>query len=122
MLKRETVRTYGRRLREWKQTETIEWKGEKREIEQISQVELSYSEYNISTGAKIREGSEDFSPERLDGIRVYRVFTWDGKKYNKGDCRWFEERMSIKTERGNRKALKAIAAKWFPSAVAIEIR
>lgn len=122
MVKCETLRTYGKTLREWKQVESIEWKGQKREIERISQVELRFTEYDMATGAKIRNGSEDLSADRLDNVKSYSVHTWDGKRYNKGGNRWFDYELTVKIDRNSRGALKEIAAMWFPSAVAIEIR
>jgi len=117
----ETMKMYGKILRKWTHMETVNWKGEEREVERTSQYEIGYTEY-AGTGEKVGAGTEDFSAERFQNLKYYRVFTWDGQKYNKGGYRWFEEKLVVKIERRNRKLLKELAAKWFPAAAEISIR
>lgn len=60
--------------------------------------EVDYLEYNMN-GEIVGAGSEDFSGERWRNGAVYRrVFAWDGKRYNKGGNKWFEE-LAMKTVR-----------------------
>ena len=60
--------------------------------------EVDYLEYNMN-GEIVGAGSEDFSGERWrDGAVYRRVFAWDGKRYNKGGNKWFEE-LAMKTVR-----------------------
>lgn len=116
------MRMYGKRsLRTWTQMETINWKGEEREVERISQHEIGYTEYDAE-GNKVGAGTEDFSAERFENLKFYRVFAWDGKTYNKGGNRWFEQKLVVRIDRRNRKRLKEIAVKWFPTAAEISIR
>ncbi len=118
----ETLKLYGAKaIRTWRHTVTVEWKGEKREIERPSQYEFGYTEYD-GTGEKVGAGTEDFSFERSKNLNDYRVFVWDGKRYNKGGYRWFEEKLICRVERRNRKKLAELAAIWFPEAAAINIR
>lgn len=115
------MKMYGKSLRTWKRLETINWQGKEREIERVYQEELAYREYN-EAGEMIGKGSEDFSAERLQNVKTYSVYTWNGEKYNKGGNRWFELAMRIKIELKNRKAAMEIMKKWFPDAAVIELR
>lgn len=118
----ETIKTYGKVLNVWKHMATKTWNGKSIEVEETVQRELSYKEYNAD-GELISKGSEDFSPERENNSLVfYRIFTWDGERYNKGGNRWFDEALCVKIDRKDRKKLTEIAAKWFPQAAAISIR
>ena len=117
----ETMKVYGKTLNTWKHMETVDLGWKQYEEERTTQVELAYTEYNAN-GEKIAKGSEDFSPERVSGLKYYRIFTWDGQKRNKGGCKWFEEARLVKIAPANRKNLKALAAKWFPTAAEISIR
>ena len=64
------MRMYGKRsLRTWTQMETINWKGEEREVERISQHEIGYTEYDAD-GNKVGAGTEDFSADRFENTQV----------------------------------------------------
>lgn len=115
----ETLKVYGKRLNEWKETRI--GRGS-REYEATSQVEYAYTEYDF-TGEVICKGSEDFSFRRWDSSTAYyEVWTWDGQKFNKGGYRWFECVMRVRINMADRKKLQQLAAKWFPKAAAIDIR
>ena len=117
-----TMKVYGKVINTWKHIETRMWKGEPVEIEAVSQYEVAYVEYDAN-GQKVAIGTEDFSRERYtETLNGYRIFVWDGQKYNKGGYRWFEEVGYAKIDRKNRKALKELAAVWFPKAAEISIR
>lgn len=117
----EKIKLYGKTLNTWKRMFTVVWNGEKREAECVEQYEFAYTEYN-GNGEKVGTGSEDFSFERSRNLKYYRIFTWDGQKRNKGGYRWFEEQKTVLIDRRNRKQLKEIAEKWFPTAAIIDIR
>lgn len=117
----ETMKVYGKTLNTWTHMVTVDLGWKKYEEERTAQVELSYTEYNAN-GDKIGKGSEDFSVERLNSLKYYRIFTWDGEKRNKGGYKWFEEQRLVRINPTNRKHLKDLAAKWFPNAAEINIR
>lgn len=115
------MKVYGKVINTWKHLEERNYHGENREVECISQYEVAYKEYDAD-GDKVAIGTEDFSRERYNNLKYYRIFTWDGEKYNKGGNRWFEESLMVKIDRKDRKILKELAAIWFPNAAAIDIR
>ena len=115
------MKVYGKVVNTWKHWETRIWNGEEREIEVESQYEIKYTEYD-ENGEKIAVGTEDFSRERYNNLKDYRIFTWDGEKRNNGGYRWFEEEAYVKIDRKNRKNLQSLAGKWFPKAAEISIR
>lgn len=117
----ETMKVYGKTLNTWTHMVTVNLGWKQYEEERTAQVELAYTEYNAS-GEKIGKGSEDFSVDRLNGLKYYRVFTWDGEKRNKGGYKWFEEAWMVRINPANRKHLKDLAAKMFPNAAEISIR
>ena len=117
----ETIKTYRTALKTWTHMVTIDWHGEKREVERTYQLEYPYTEYGAD-GKVVNRGTEDFSSERAKNLQYYRIFTWDGKRYNKGGQRWFTERCDVRIERKNRKALTEIAKVWYPDAAEISIR
>ena len=119
----ETIKMYGKRLNVWKHMVTVETlSGHTYEEERTSQIELAYNEYDAN-GELIRKGSEDFSVSRYnDALKDYRVFTWDGKKVNKGGCRWFYHAMTIRINRKDRHNALNIVKGWFPEAAAVELR
>lgn len=117
----ETLKVYGKTLRKWTHEVTVEWKGEKRQIERPVQYEIAYTEYD-ATGRKVGVGSEDFSFERYNNLKTYRVFAWDGEKRNKGGYRWFDVVQTATVEKKNRKKLAELAAVRFPTAAVIDVR
>jgi hypothetical protein len=115
----ETVKLYGKRLNEWKETRT---RPDGREYEATTQVEYKYTEYDCN-GNALHEGTEDFSSERLhECTGIYDVWTWDGQKVNKGGNRWFECVRVVKINLADRKKLTELMTKWYPNAAAIRIR
>lgn len=90
-----TVRFYGKTLQIWENDG------------QLIQMEKAYTDYDIETGEIKATGSEDFSPMRW----VYEtedrwVWTWDGKKRNRGGHRWFEQHNLMQYRRNDRKLVK----------------
>jgi hypothetical protein len=117
----ETLRTYGKILNYWNHYVSYEMGGEMREESRVFQREVAYTEYDCN-GEKVLKGSEDFSNERYYGLKMYRVWTWDGEKYNKGGNRWFEVQLAVTINPKDRRKLCEIARKWFPKAAEVSIR
>ena len=117
----ETIKLYGKTLNEWNHVVPVSWRGKTVEAMRTVQVELAYTEYGAD-GRKVSVGSEDFSTERLHGLKHYRVFTWDGEKRNRGGYRWFEERLCVRIDPKQRKRLADLCKVWFPNAALIELR
>lgn len=119
----ETIKLYGKTLNTWKHVVTVTTlRGNTYEEERTSQIELAYNEYSAD-GELIRKGSEDFSIGRYnDNLKIYRIFAWDGEKTNKAGSRWFEEAMTVKINKSDRKHLAHLARRWFPNAAEISIR
>lgn len=117
-----TIKFYGKTLRTWKHWVTrTTYLGNTYEEEVINQYEVAYKEYTTD-GELIAKGSEDFSTDRYNDMKYYRVFAWDGKKYNKGGNRWFEEIAGIKVMKGNKADALKIVKTWFPDAALIQLR
>lgn len=85
--------------------------------------EVDYLEYNMN-GEIVGAGSEDFSGERWrDGAVYRRVFAWDGKRYNKGGNKWFEELSMKKVRKSDARNLKTVLQAMIGSEYAeIQIR
>lgn len=110
-----TIRIYGKVMETWT---SINEKGR----ETITQEELAYKEYDVETLNLIGIGSEDFSPERRHAETEKRwVWTWDGKKRNKGGFRWFECQGMTEIRKSEKKAVKAYFKKKY-GAELIELR
>lgn len=107
----EKVRIYGETINSWN-------KKDKKGIEHTEQVEISYVEYDPETGEVVGTGSEDFSLKRLDkDTKAKFVYTWDGKKRNKGGYRKFDEREHIRY----RKAESRLVKKYFKNKYQAEL-
>ena len=105
-----TVRLYGKVLNEWTAWETIDWRGEKKEVERVTQREYAYRDMDCDTFEIARTGSEDFSRERERmSIGKFWVWTWDGKKRRKDGTRWFDCRCMTTINKKDKKAV----AEWF---------
>lgn len=110
-----TFRLYGKRLNTWTQTNEKGWTV-------VTQLELAYKEYEIETGDLVATGSEDFSIERFHKqLKNARVFTWDGKRRNKGGYRWFEDRGYILFNESDKKAIKEYFKKFYNAEI-VDIR
>lgn len=85
--------------------------------------EVDYLEYNMN-GEIVGAGSEDFSGERWrDGSVYRRVFAWDGKRYNKGGNKWFEELAMKRVRKSDARNLKTVLQAMIGSEYAeIQIR
>lgn len=78
------VRLYGKKVSKWMHED-------ERGRNVCYQFEMEYKEYSVENGTLVGEGTEDFSTERYrQEIITKLVWTWDGKKRNKGGHRWFE--------------------------------
>lgn len=111
-----TVRIYGKELEQW----TYE---DERGNTRISQIEIAYTEYDIHTGEIVGAGSEDFSMNRYHkDIKDAFVWTWDGKKLNKGGHRWFEQEAYIKFRRSEAKQAKVYMATKYAGAALVQLR
>ena len=117
----DTVKLYGKELNRWTHIEQRLWKGEVRDVKVTVQVELAYREYDWQ-GNLIATGSEDFSKERFNNLGDYRVFGWDGKRYNKGGYRWHDELGYVVFDKKNRKFVEELMAKWNPNYVSFSFR
>ena len=108
------MRIYGLTVNRWTYTD-------EQGRERTSQIEVAYIDYD-EVGNPIAIGSEDFSPERWNQTtRRKQVWTWDGKKLNKGGHRWFDYHGSITFRKEDSKAVKALC-KNKHKAAAIELR
>lgn len=87
----------------------------------VAQSEVSYKEFRLDGSLK-QIGTEDFSTERLHGLKHAMVWTWDGKRYNKGGHRWFEMQEFVWFDKDSRKELKAYLDSKYPDAELIQIR
>lgn len=77
------MRLYGEIVQRWERDEGKRWLT-------CYQWEISYKDYR-EDGSLKQTGTEDFGRERWNNeIRQAFVWTWDGKKRNKGGHRWFE--------------------------------
>lgn len=75
--------------------------------------EVPFTEYS-ENGRPIRRGTEDFSRERYHSLKVYEIWTWDGKSYNKGGQRKFEHQATYRMtgKPAELKALYMAAKEW----------
>ena len=59
----------------------------------VAQYELAYKVIDTETLQIVETGTEDFSPERVGRELSNRwIYTWDGKRRNKGGYRAFDDR------------------------------
>ena len=94
------MRIYGKVLETW---EAYDWE---LGCHVPVQYEFSYKDYDMD-GRLIGSGSEDFSPARKRMAMSERwVWTWDGKKRNRGGYRAFECQGLIKYRDSDRKDIK----------------
>ncbi len=113
------VRFYGKTLNVW--NHTVNRNGRKMQV--AYQTEEAYKEYHLEDGAIAGAGSEDFSPERYkEEVAKYWVWTWDGKKYNKGGKRWFECMGLVKFRKSEKKLVKEYLKMRYPEAELIQLR
>lgn len=112
--KEDSMRIYGKILHTWTYTD-------EQGRERTSQIEVAYRDYNES-GQLTGTGSEDFSPERWNQTtRRNNIWTWDGKKLNKGGHRWFEYQGCYTFRKEDSKAVKALYKNKF-NAAAVDFR
>lgn len=108
------MRIYGKILQRWTVTD-------EQGRERTTQIEVAYKEYN-EAGNLIGEGSEDFSPERWNQTTTRKnVWTWDGKRLNKGGHRWFEYQACLTFRKEDSKAVKELY-KTRLNAAAVDFR
>lgn len=85
-----------------------------RETEIIVQFEALYKEYSLEDGSLVGEGSEDFSTKRYESELQSRfVWVWDGRKRNKGGCRWFDCKGDISFPKGQSRLVKDLLKKKY---------
>lgn len=108
----ETVRIYGKTLETWHD-----------ECGRIVQYEIAYREFDATTGEIVGAGSEDFSTVRyrMSTTRAW-VWTWDGRRRNRGGHRRFECRGYVTFRSSERTALRKYLRVKYPDADAIDIR
>lgn len=106
------VRVYGKTVNEWYD-----------EGGMLIQKEVSYKDYDTEDGTVWGIGTEDFSVERWwkDTDRKW-VWTWDGKKRNRGGYRWFEEVRHLSFRKCQRSELRKLLKTWYPEAELIQLR
>lgn len=115
-IKKETtrIRIYGKELNRW----TVEDENGRTKTVQI---EMAYTDLD-GYGFVVGSGSEDFSPERWNtAVNKKYVWSWDGKKRNKGGYRWFCFENYIKYRKEDTKAIKAYLKEKYDAAE-IELR
>lgn len=117
-----TVRIYGNIVNTWKAWEPVIIRGQYQERERITQYEIEYTEYDMN-GNVVATGTEDFSAERYNTtFKSQEVYTWDGKKLNKGGHRWFEYRGFIRYNASQRKALNQYLKNKYNEAELVQLR
>lgn len=106
------VRVYGKTVNEWYDEGGI-----------LIQKEVAYKDYDTEDGTVWGIGTEDFSVERWwkDTDRKW-VWTWDGKKRNRGGHRWFEEVRHLSFRKCQRSELRKLLKTWYPEAELIQLR
>lgn len=98
----ETLKIYGNIINRWMVKDEYGYN-------HTRQLEIEYREYDFN-GKLINRGSEDFSMDRYnDQLQGYRIFGWDGKKYNAGRNRWFMELAFAKINRNDLYKLRRFA-------------
>lgn len=106
------IRIYGKALNIWK---SLDENG--REI--IVQKEIEYKSYDMETFELIGIGSEDFSPEAYKHFVSEKIlYTWDGKRINKGGNRWFDYRGIVKFRTSERKQVLEFLKRKYEAEVA----
>lgn len=120
----ETLKLYGKSINNWVEREDVICEnGYKYTKETLKQVGVEYTEYDAN-GEMIATGTRDFKYGSPDGnsIKMYTIWAWDGKTYNKGGYRRFTECQTVRIDRHDRSKLTELAPKWYPEAAAINIR
>ena len=119
MLKR--VRIYGRTIDSWSVADE-----NGRVI--IRQIEVEYKDYEFDFWGNgewdlVCTGTEDFSPERYKPcVSECFVWSWNGRKLNKGGNRWFEEQGLIKFNSSDRKNVIDYLKSKYSNAELIQLR
>ena len=97
------IRIYGKVVNTWKNLVTMGGI----EYEKTVQWEIEYREYYTDDYTIAGAGTEDVQPERREKELTRRwIYTWDGKKYNKGGHRWFEREGYIEYPKSQTKEVK----------------
>lgn len=116
------VRIYGQIVNTWTAWKTITVRGEEREVEYTTQYEIEYTEYDMD-GNVVGIGTEDFSAERYNTtFKSQEIYTWDGKKLNKGGHRWFEYRGFVRYNTEQRKEVKQYLKNKYNNAELVQLR
>ena len=112
-----TIKLYSQILRTWYEHDL---KGNSHE----AYYEVAYKEYSTETGEVLNEGTENFSVTRyLKTVESIYIWTWDGKKRNAGNKRWFDCRELVHISGyHHRDALKALCKVRYPEAELIQLR
>lgn len=110
------VRIYGKVLNTWKSEN-------ERGKMVVVQMEVEYKEYT-TTGQLVGTGSEDFSVERYysEEISSKQVWTWDGKKMNKGGKRWFDYHGYIRFNKSNKSQVMEYLKNKYSDAELVQLR
>jgi len=119
-----SIKIYGKTVNTWMHWVTRTDKdGRSWDARSISQYEISYTEYDLEDAEVIAKGTEDFSPERkTNTLSSYEVWTWDGKRYNKGGCRFFDRNGRVTIKTGTKQDALKIIKTWYPTAALVELR
>lgn len=101
------LRIYGATVETWRSYDN-------RDRLVVTQREICYREFDSDSGELVGTGTEDFSPARENlEIETRWIWTWDGKKRNKGGYRWFDNQGMIKYRKKDKKELKAYLKKRY---------
>lgn len=115
------VRIYTRTVNTWKCWEPVIIRGQYQERETIQQWELEYKEYD-EEGNLVGTGTEDFGKERYREIDTKQIWTWDGKKLNKGGHRWFEYLGNVRFNLNDQRAVMGLMRKLHSDAALVQLR
>ena len=117
----ERVRIYGKTVDKWFSED-----GSGRKV--LVQIEVEYKDYEFDfwgTGEwdLVGTGTEDFSPERYKTcVSIKSVWTWNGRKLNKGGHRWFDYQGLIKFRVSDRKNVIDYLKTKYDNAELIQLR
>lgn len=94
---------------------------EKKGFPVVTYYEIRYVDID-SDGLVTAIGYEEFTPERLKAAtREKYLWTWDGKTYNKGGHRWFENCGLIRYKKNEAREIKQYFKNKY-GAEAVELR
>lgn len=115
------TRIYTRTVNTWKCWEPVLIRGQYQEREIVQQYELEYKEYD-EEGNLVGTGTEDFSRDRYREIDQKQIWTWDGKRYNRGGHRWFDYVGNVRFNLNDQRSVLLLMKKLHKNATLVQLR